>query len=327
MTMPPPQSGFKHIVAIEVSKDELVVHVLPGDRRMRIANTARAVQGLLRAEIKLNMKQQLGPLLVICEATGGYERHVLEVSVAFGLDCHRAHGTRVRHFAKYLGMAKTDPIDARVLGLYATSGQALHPYEPPSPEVAQLKELKARRDQLQGALIAEQNRLGRAVHCAVRQSLQRGIASLSKALAAMEAEIARLMKTHAALAERARLMRSLKGIGPITAVTLIAELPELGSLRKGRVARLTGLAPINQDSGKSRGGRHIEAGRARIRRCLYMAAVVAIRCNATIKDFAARLKARGKPWLVVITAVMRKMIIILNGILKTGKPWSGAQTA
>jgi transposase len=327
MTMPPPQSGFKHIVAVEVSKDELVVHVLPGDRRMRIANTAKAVQGLLRDEIKLNAKQRIGPLLVICEATGGYERHVLEASIAFGLDAHRAHGTRVRHFAKYLGMAKTDPIDARVLALYAASGQDLHLYAPPSPEVAQLREVKARRDQLQGALIAEKNRLGRAVHATVRQSLQRGIASLSKAMAAMEAEIARLMKAHASLAEKARLMRSLKGIGPITTATLIAELPELGSLSKGRVARLTGLAPINQDSGKTRGSRHIEAGRAGIRRCLYMAAVVAMQRNPLIKDFAARLKARGKPALVVITAVMRKMIIILNGILKTGKPWNGAQNA
>jgi transposase len=327
MTMLPRQSGFKHIVAVEVSKDELVLHILPGDRRMRIANSARAVHSLLRAEIKRNMKQRIGALLVICEATGGYERHVLEATIVFGLDGHRAHGTRVRHFAKYLGMAKTDPIDARVLALYATSGQDLHPYEPPSPEVTQLKEIKARRDQLQGALIAETNRLGRAVHATVRRSLQHSIAALRKALAAMEAEVARLIKTHAGLAEKARLMRSLKGISPITTATLIAELPELGSLPKGRIARLTGLAPLNQDSGQTRGGRHIEAGRAGIRRCLYMAAVVAMQCNPPIKAFAARLKARGKPALVVITAVMRKMIIILNGILKTGLPWAGAQNA
>ena len=210
---------------------------------------------------------------------------------------------------------KTDPIDARVLALYATSGQDLHPYEPPSPEVTQLKEIKARRDQLQGALIAETNRLGRAVHATVRRSLQHSIAALRKALAAMEAEVARLIKTHAGLAEKARLMRSLKGIGPITTATLIAELPELGSLPKGRIARLTGLAPLNQDSGQTRGGRHIEAGRAGIRRCLYMAAVVAMQCNPPIKAFAARLKARGKPALVVITAVMRKMIIIREAAL------------
>jgi transposase len=327
MTMTPPQDGFKHIVAVDVSKDELVVHVLPGNRQMRIANTAKAIERLLRAEIKLNVKHRIGPLLIVCEATGGYERHVLDASVAFGLDCHRAHGSKVRFFAKFLGLAKTDPIDARVLALYPQHGQYLHLYAPPSAEVVLLKELKARRDQLQGALIAEKNRLGRAVHAAVRRSLQHSIAGLGKALAAMEAEIALLMKAHAALAEKARLMRSLKGIGPITAATLIADLPELGSLSRGQVARLTGLAPINQDSGKSRGGRHIEAGRAGIRRCLYMAAIVAIQRNPLMKDFAARLRARGKPALVVITAVMRKMIVILNGILKTGKPWNGAQTA
>jgi transposase len=327
MTMLPPQNGFKHIVAIEVAKDELVIHILPGDRRMRIANTAKAIQRLLRAEVALNEKHRIGPLLVICEATGGYERHVLEATVAFGLACHRAHGTRVRHFAKSLGKAKSDPIDAHVLTRYGANGQDLHLYAPPSPEVAQLKELKARRDQLQGALMAENNRLGRAVHAIVRRSLQHSIAALGKALAVMEDEIALLMKANDTLAEKARLLRSLKGIGPITAITLIAGLPELGSLSKGQVARLTGLAPINQDSGKKRGGRHIEAGRAGIRRCLYMAAVVAMRRNLLIKDFAARLKARGKPPLVVIAAVMRKMIVILNAVLKTGKPWNGAQTA
>jgi transposase len=150
---------------------------------------------------------------------------------------------------------------------------------------------------------------------------------LRKALATIEAEIAALLRQHEAFAHKARLMRSLKGIGPVTTAILLADFPELGHLSKAQAARLTGLAPINQDSGKSRGRRQIEAGRASIRRCLYMAAIVAMKTNPTIKDFASRLKARGKPALVVITAVMRKMIIILNGIIKTGKPWSGAQNA
>jgi transposase len=327
MTMTPPQGGFKHIVAVEVSKDELVVHILPDDRQMRIANTAKAIGQLLRAESKQNAQHQIGPLLVICEATGGYERHVLDASVTLGLACHRAHGSRVRFFAKYLGLAKTDPIDARVLALYGARSEGLQLHVPQSAETVLLKELKARRDQVQTMLIAEKNRLSRAVHATVRQSLRRSIVALDKAMVAIEAEIALLLKAHAALAGKARLLRSLKGVGPITAATLLADLPELGSLSKGQVARLTGLAPINQDSGTSRRGRHIEAGRAGIRRCLYMAAIVAMQCNPAIKAFAARLKARGKPTLVVITAVMRKMIIILNGILKTGKPWTGAQTA
>ena len=146
-------------------------------------------------------------------------------------------------------------------------------------------------------------------------------------LIAFEAEIAALLRTHEAFACKAKLIRSLKGVGPITAATLLADMPELGRLSKGEAARLTDLAPINQDSGKSRGRRHIEAGRAGIRRCLYMAAIVAMQCNPVIKAFAGRLKMRGKPARVVIAAVMRKMIVILNGIVKTGKPWNGAQAA
>lgn len=327
MTITPPQSGFKHIVAIEVSKDELVVHILPGDRQMRIANTAKAIGRLLRAEIKLNAKHRIGPLLVICEATGGYERHVLDASVALGLPLHRAHGSRVRCFAKYLGLAKSDSIDARMLALYGLRGEGLRLYEPPSPEERALKELKSRRDQLQAMLIAESNRLDKVRHKSVLAQLTAHIAALRKALAAIEAEIAVLLRRHEAFARKARLIRSLKGIGPVTTATLLADFPELGRLSKAQAARLTGLAPINQDSGKNRGRRRIEAGRASIRRCLYMAAIVAMKANPIIKDFAARLKARGKPARVVITAVMRKMIVILNGILKTQTPWSGAQNA
>ena len=327
MTMLPDQTPFKHIVAVEVAKDHLIVHTLPEDRQVRIANSAKAIRALLKAEMKHNARHRLGPLLIICEATGGYERHVLEASAALGLALHRAHGSRVRCFAKYLGLAKTDPIDARMLARYGLQGEGLRLYTPPGPQEAALKELKSRRDQLQAMLIAERNRLDRVRHKSVLAELTTHIQALSRALAAIEAEIAALLRAHEAFARKARLMRSLKGIGPVTTATLLAELPELGDLSKAEVARLAGLAPMNQDSGKVRGRRHIEAGRAGIRRCLYMAAMVAMQCNPLIKDFAGRLKARGKPARVVITAVMRKMIIILNGILKTGTPWSGAKTA
>jgi transposase len=327
MTMSPCQDGFKHIVAVEVAKDHLIVHILPEDRQVSIANSAKAIGALLKAQKRSNARQDLGPLLVVCEATGGYERHVLEASAALGLACHRAHGSRVRCFARYLGLAKTDPIDARMLARYGLQSQALRLYQPPSPQEAALKELKGRRDQIQAMLIAESNRLDKVRHKTVLASLTAHVAALRKTLAAFEAEIAALLRSHDAFARKARLMRSLKGVGPITAATLLADMPELGRLSKGEAARLTGLAPINQDSGKSRGRRHIEAGRAGIRRCLYMAAIVAMQCNAVIKVFAARLKMRGKPARVVIAAVMRKIIVILNGILKTGKPWNGAQTA
>jgi len=327
MTMNPTQKQFNHVVAFEVSKHTLVVHELPGDEQCCIANEPKAVRRLLRAKIKRH-HARLGALLVVCEATGGYERHVLEACVALGLTCHKAHGARVRHFAKYLGLiAKTDPIDARILALYGLRTEGLRLYRPPSPEELALKELKARRDDLIGMLIAEGNRLEHARQASVIQSIKAHVASLRKALKALEAEIALLLRSNETFARKARLMRSLKGVGPVTATTVLADMPELGTLDKGEAACLAGLAPINRDSGKTSGPRHIQAGRAAVRRCLYMAALAALQANPVIKAYAATLKARGKPFKVVIVAVMRKLLIILNGILRSGEPWRHAKIA
>lgn len=176
-------------------------------------------------------------------------------------------------------------------------------------------------------LIAEANRLEHACHVSVMRSLKVHIASLRKALAALEAEIAAHIKANDALARKARLMRSLKGVGPATAATLLARMPELGTFRKGEVACLAGLAPINNESGKSRAPRHIAAGRSTIRAALYMAALVAVRHNAVMARFAASLRQNGKPFKVVITAVMRKLIVTLNAILRSGQPWANANHA
>lgn len=260
--------------------------------------------------------------------SGGYERHVLEACVALGLACHKAHGARVRHFAKYLGLiAKTDPIDARVLALYGLKTEGLRLYRPPSAEELALKELQARRDDLMGMLNAEGNRLEHARQASVIRSLKAHIASLRKALKALETEIARLVRNNDDFARKVRLMRSVIGIGPVTAVAVLTGMPEIGTLAKGEAACLAGLAPINRDSGKSSGPPHIVAGRACVRRCLYMAALVALQANPVIKAYAAGLKSRGKPFKVVITAVMRKLLIILNAILRTGEPWLHANTA
>jgi transposase len=267
-------------------------------------------------------------LLVVCEATGGYERHVLEACVALGLACHKAHGARVRHFAKYLGLiAKTDPIDAYVLALYGLKTEGLRLYQPPSAEELALKELHARRNDLMVMLNAEGNRLEHARQASVVRGLKAHIACLRKALKMLEAEIAALVRNNDAFTRKARLMRSLKGVGPVTAVAVLADMPELGTLTKGEAACLGGLAPFNRDSGKSSGPRHIEAGRAAVRRCLYMAGIVALRTNPVIKAYAANLKARGKPFKVIITAVMRKLLIILNAILRNGEPWKHAKIA
>ena len=242
---------------------------------------------------------------------------------------HKAHGARVRHFARYLGLlAKTDPIDARVLALYGLKTQDLRLYVIPlTPEVLTLRDLNNRRDQLQQMVFAETNRLEHARHASVRLSLKAHIASLRKALVALEAEIAAHLKACETLAHKARLMRTLKGVGPATVAAILAYMPELGTFTKGEAACIAGLAPINNDSGTFQGPRHIEAGRAAVRKTLYMTALVAIQHNSVMRLFADKLRRNGKPSKVVIAAVMRKLIVTLNAILRSGEPWRHAKTA
>ena len=328
MTMSPTHRAFNHVVAFEVAKDTLTVHILPGEEQHVLANKPKTVRKLLLRQMRSNAEAESGRLLVVCEATGGYERHVLEICVELGLAAHKAHGTRVRHFARYRGViAKTDPIDARVLALYGLNTEDLRLYEPATPEIVILRELKTRRDQVQQILIAETNRLEHARHAGVTRGLKAHIASLRKALASLEAEIAAHVKANTELAHKVHLMQSLKGVGPGTATTVLACMPQLGTLTKGESAALAGVAPIAKDSGQSRGPRHIEAGRATPRAALYMAALVAMRHNPVMRSFAVSLRQNGKPFKVVITAVMRKLIVTLNAILRSGQPWRHAQQA
>jgi transposase len=327
MSMIATHGEFNHVVAFEVSKAELVVHSLPADRQCVIANTAKGVSRLLTSELKSLRKQPTARLMVVCEATGGYERHVLEACIALGIACHRAHGSRVRFFAKYLGFsAKTDSIDARLLATYGLRSERLRLYVPPSAEEQALKDLKARRDEIQAMMIAEGNRLEHARHASVVRSLKQHLAALKKTFDGLEREIAALLRSCQTLGRKAKLMQSVKGVGPVTAATMLAYMPELGTLSKGEAARLAGLAPMNRDSGKLSAPRHIEAGRGAVRRCLYMAALVAMQTNPVFRDFAAKLKSRGKPFKVVVTAVMRKIVVILNAILRSEEPWR-AKTA
>src|SRR5258705_1780025 len=328
MTMSPTRQAFSHVVAFEVSKDMLVVHALPVDEQCTIPNKPQAVRRLLKAEAKRNRRERLGQMLVVCEATGGYERHVLDAAIELGLPVHRAHGTRVRYFGRYCGLlAKTDPIDARLLAQYALKTEELRLYVPPPSEIGALRALHARRSEIQQMMIAETGRLDHAQHKSVLRSLKRHIAELKANLAAIEAEIAQLVRENEALRRKVELMRTVIGIGPISAMVLLAYVPHIGRLTKGQVARLAGLAPINNDSGKKRGARHVESGRIAIRRALYMAAVVAIKVNPVLKAFADRLRGKGYPFKYVATAVMRKLVVILNAVLRDGEPWKGAKIA
>lgn len=315
--MKPSAPRFNRVLAFEVAKDSLVVHALPEDRQRPIANKAGEVRRLLRAALE----QSEAPPLVVCEASGGYEKHVLDEACALAAPCHRAHGARVRHFAKYVGVAaKTDAIDARMLALYALNTPQLRLYRPPAPEQKAARALKARRDEIQHMLIAETNRIEHAEHAGVRASLKSHVRSLKRQLAKIERELAQLIAQAPRLAEPARLMQSVIGVGPETTAAVLAYFPELGTLSKAQAARLAGLAPIARDSGRSSAPRHIEPGRAALRRALYMAALAAMRFNPRLRAFAQRLKAKGKPFKLIAAAVMRKLVVILNAVLQSGEP-------
>ena len=328
MTMTNQSRRFDHIIAFEVAKHSLTLHVLPADRQEIIANTPAAVRRVLRREVKYNQKAAPGAMLVVCEATGGYERHVLALAVELSIPLHRAHGTRTRLFARYRGLdAKTDPIDARMLAFYGRDTDDLRLYEAPGPQQVALKALRKRRDDLKAMMRVEANRLEHATHPRVEASIKAHIRTLNKDLALLEGEIAQLIESAPLLTRKAQLLQSLKGIGPATATACLAYLPELGTLTKGQVARLVGLAPIAHDSGKSSLPRHIAGGRNIVRQSLYMAAVVAITHNPTIASYASALTRRGKPAKLVITAVMRKLIVILNAVLRDNRPAHSSKPA
>ncbi len=325
-TMNPASSGFNHIVAFEVAKNSLEVCVLPGRKHCCISNAPGQVRRLLKREIKRNQNLNLGPMLVICEATGGYECHVLDVAVELGMACHRAHGSAVRGYARYRRKwAKTDAIDGDLLADYGYQTEDLHLYQPPRPEQEALRRLQGRRKELQGMLLAEKCRLEHAG--AERPSLKRMIKVLDKELERIEAEIPTLIKADDIFRRNAELMQTVTGIGPVTAANMLAYMPELGQVKRATITALAGLAPFNKDSGNKSAPRHIHGGRRPIRNCLFMAAKSAIRFNPVIKEYADHLRAEGKSYKVIVTAVMRKLVIVLNAIIRDQEPWKHAKSA
>jgi transposase len=260
------------------------------------------------------------PQLVVLEATGGLERAVVAALALAGLPVAVVNPRQVRDFAKATGqLAKTDALDAGVLAHFA---QALQPPPTPLPD-AQQQEVAAlveRRRQLVGMLTAEKNRAHQAPP-AVRPLIQAHIAWLEQALSDLHGTLDQLLHASPLWCERAQLLQSVKGVGPKTAYTLLADLPELGTLAPKQLAALVGLAPHNRDSGAWRGSRHIWGGRAAVRSALYMATLAAVRSNPVLRAFYARLRAGGKPKKVAHVACMHKLLTILNALLRHRTPW------
>jgi transposase len=304
-------------VGIDVAKAHLDVAVRPSEEAWRAPNADAAFPDLI------TRLQALTPTLIVLEATGGYEHAVLGALAAAGLPVVAVNPRQVRDFAKALGLlAKTDQIDAGVL---ATFADRLRPAVRPLPDAdtAELSALLTRRRQLVDMLVAERHRLAQA-RPAVRRNLEQHIRWLEQRLHDLDDDLTRRIQRSPVWRAKEDLLRSVPGIGPILARTLLADLPELGQLARRPLAALVGVAPFNCDSGRHRGRRRIWGGRARVRAALYMATLVASRHNADIRTCYQRHLAAGKPKKVALTACMHKLLTILNAMVRSNQPWRDA---
>jgi transposase len=300
---------------IDVSKAYLDTATRPDGKPGRDPNDPAGIAALV-ARLK-----PLAPALVVVEATGGLELPLLAALQVAGIPVAAINPRQARDFAKASGrLAETDRIDAEALAHVA---EAIRPEARPLPsdETRALDALLSRRQQLLGMRLMEANRLGSCADPTVRAGLERHVAWLEAEAAGADRQLAEAVKASPAWKERDELLRSIPGLGPVASTTLLAALPELGRLDGGKLSALVGLAPFADDSGIRHGGRHVRGGRAVVRRVLYLAALSAVRYNPAMKAFKERLKARGKKAKVILTAVARKLLVIANAVVRTGRRW------
>lgn len=301
-------------VGIDVSQQELVVYVRPTGQTWTVANDVAGHAGLCQR------MGDLSPERIVLEATGGLERGCAYALYAAGLPVVVINPRRGRDFARAMGLlAKTDRLDAQGLAHFAAALEP-EPRELPDAATQELTALLVRRRQLLGMLTAEKNRRGSALPLA-RVSLEEHIAWLQEALADLEADLDQRIAADPEWVARIEQLVAVKGVGRVTAYTLALELPELGRLNRRQIAALVGVAPLNNDSGKLHRQRRIWGGRAAVRAALYMAALSAARCNPCIRPFYERLLKAGKPKKVALTACMRKLLTILNAMVKYDTQW------
>jgi transposase len=303
------------VVGIDVSKAALDVALLPSAEVMQFPNDAIGIE-------QLSKKLQSGTIeLVVMEATGGYETAVATALVGAGMRVAVVNPRQIRDFARASGrLAKTDRIDAQVIAAF---GQAIEPQivRLPDEEARKLEALVVRRRQLVGMRVQEVMRLGLA-QGAMRKGIKTHVDWLEKEIDKLDIDLTAALRSSPAWRAKDELLRSMKGVGPITSSTLLVALPELGQLDRRAIAALVGLAPFNCDSGVMRGRRTIYGGRSQVRTLLYMAATTAVRSNPVIRAFYGQLKSRGKPHKVAMVACMRKMLTILNAMVRQSTPWT-----
>ena len=311
--------GEARFVGIDVSKAQLDVAVRPTGKRWVLPYDETGIEGLIPQIVDLE------PALVLLEATGGLELPLVAALAAAALPVVVVNPRQVRDFAKATGtLAKTDTLDAGVLAHFA---DAVRPEVRPlkDAETQVLNSLTARRHQVMTMLVSEKNRLGTASGAvsprAVSPRIEAHIAWLEQELSDLDKGLRQTLRQSPVWREKDDLLRTVPGVGPQLSLTLLAHLPELGTLDRKQIAALVGVAPYNRDSGTRRGKRAVWGGRSRVRAVLYMGALVASRHNPAIRDFYQRMLAAGKPKKVALVASMRKLLVTLNAMLKHGYPW------
>lgn len=303
------------VIGIDVSKDRLDVHVEPSGDAFFVGNDAAGHEDLAKRVAAL------APRLVALEATGGFETAAAAHLAAAGVAVAVVNPAQVRSFAAALGKrAKTDPIDAAVIARFAAA-TGVEPRPMPDEATLLLGDLVARRRQITAMIVAEEARLRRVAARPLRKSIDRLLKALKRELESLDKALDDAVRASPLWRAQEDLLASVPGIGKTIARTLMAELPELGRLDRRQIAALAGLAPFTRQSGKWRGKSFIGGGRARVRAALFMGALVAAKHNPVLKAFRDKLVEQGKPKIVAIIAVARKLLTILNAILRDQKPW------
>ena len=310
------ETKVEKFVGIDVSKSTLDVCIEPAVQTLHVAYDEAGISQIVAC------LKEVGPTLIVIEATGGLEVRIATELAGQGLPVAVINPRQARDFAKATGqLAKTDQVDAAVLAAFA---KTIRPQTRPlkDAETRALDDRVSRRRQLVDIRVQETLRLGTAASKLLRKSLSQHIAWLDKRIAEVDKDLTKRLRESDVWRAKDDLLRSIPGVGNVTTRTMLGKCPELGTLNRREIAALAGVAPLANDSGKHRGKRFTWGGRADVRAVLYMAAVSAIRCNDTIKAFAERLKKAGKPAKVVIVACMRKLLTMMNSMLKNNTPWN-----
>ena len=312
--------GYSLVVGVDVSKAKLDIAWGSNGPLETIENTDKQIAQLLIGKI-----EDSANTLVVMEATGGYESRLVDLLHKSNLALAVVNPRRVRDFARGIGLdAKTDPIDAKLIARYGEVVTPQRHVAKTDPE-KKLEALVTRRRQLLDLVNQENNRLQQTSDKEIQQFIRQSLEALKKQVKEIDERLAKAVNADQKNARTIEILRSVKGIGPVAVSTFVAELPELGMLNRGQISKLVGVAPMNKDSGQKTGQRQTSGGRSSVRRVLYMATLVATRFNPRIKAFYIRLLAKGKPKKLALVAAMRKLLTILNTLIKKDELWTEHQ--